>query len=410
MTAPASRASIVVLLVTLTINMIGIGLLMPVLPKLIDELSPNLSSAAASYGVILALYALMQFVFSPLLGALSDRFGRRPVILFSLAGLGVHYLLMGLAPTLLLLAVVRVFGGMMGASISAASAYIADVTPAERRAQSFGLIGIAFGLGFIIGPVLGGHLGEIGLRVPFYVAAGLCAANFVLAWFYLPESLKAEDRRPFRLRDANPVGAFLIISRYATVVALIAVFFFTQLAERAMESTWVLFTEFRFEWGSAEVGWSLALVGLLIAFSEGFLVRILVPRVGEQRMLLGGLFVGCACMVLLAFASTPWMAYLGISLYVLGWGVVGPAARAMASRAVPRDQQGILQGAISSLTTATGIIGPPVAAGLFGFFVGPSAPFIFPGIPFLIGALLFVVSIAISRTQRVRGALGESAV
>lgn len=410
MTEAPKRASIVVLLITLTVNMIGIGLLMPVLPKLIEEMSGDVSSAALTYGFILSLYALMQFFFGPLLGALSDRFGRRPIILFSLAGLGVHYLLMGIAPTLLFIAIVRIFGGMMGAAVSAASAYIADVTPPEKRAASFGLMGIAFGLGFIIGPVLGGQLGEIGLRVPFYAAAGLCAANFALVWFYLPESLKAEDRRAFRLRDANPVGAFILMSRYAAVVALMGVFFFTQLAERAMESTWVLFTGYRFEWGPAEVGWSLALVGLLIAFSEGFLVRILVPRLGEHRMLMGGLVVGGLCMLLLAFATEAWMAYVAISLYVLGWGVVGPAARAMASRAVGRDQQGILQGAITSLTTMTGIIGPPVAAGLFGFFIGPATPFLFPGVAFFLGALLFVVSFAIARNQRVRGAIEQGAV
>lgn len=407
---PAPRGSVVVLLLTLTINMIGIGLLMPVLPKLIDELAPDLGAAAAAYGVIVALYSLTQFFFGPLLGALSDRFGRRPVILFTLGGLGLHFLLMGLAPTILWLGIARVIGGMMGASVSAASAYIADVTPPEKRAASFGLIGIAFGLGFIIGPVLGGQLGEIGLRVPFYVAAGLCAANFALAWFRLPESLNPEDRRLFRLRDANPIGAFIIISRYAAVVALIAVFAFTQLAERAMESTWVLFTGFRFDWGPAEVGWSLALVGLLIVFSEGVLVRILVKRWGEARMLTYGLVVGGIAMLVLAFATEPWMAIVAIAIYVLGWGVVGPAARAMASRTVGRDQQGILQGAITSLTTATGIVAPPIAAGLFGFFVGPSAPFLFPGIPFLLGAALFAASLAMARHRRIRGAIESAAV
>lgn len=406
---PASRARVPVLLVTLTINVIGIGLLMPVLPQLIEELAGDISSASVSYGLIIALYAAMQFLFGPLLGALSDRFGRRPIILFALAGLGVHYLLLGLAPTLVWVAIIRAGGGMMGASISAASAYIADITPPERRAQSFGLIGVAFGLGFIIGPALGGVLGEIGLRVPFYAAAGLCAANFALAWFYLPESLRPENRRAFRLRDANPVGAFILISRYAAVVALIAVFAFTQLAERALESTWVLFTDFRFGWGPAEVGISLAIVGLLIAFSEGVLVRILVPRLGEARMLNIGLVVGGLCMVALAFATEVWMAYAAISLYVLGWGVVGPAARAMASRTVGVNEQGILQGAITSMTTATGIIAPPVAAGLFGYFVGPSTPVVFPGAPYLLGALLFVVSIVLARQGRIRRAIQSSA-
>lgn len=407
---PASRASIVVLLVTLMVNMIGVGLLMPVLPQLIEQLTGDIASGSAAYGLILAIYSGMQFIFGPFLGALSDRFGRRPIILVSLAGLAVHYLLLAVAPTLVFLALARAFGGMMGASVSAASAYIADVSPPERRAQSFGLLGIAFGLGFIIGPVLGGVLGEIGLRVPFYVAAGLCLANLVVAWFFLPESLPVENRRGFRWAQANPIGAFKLVGRYGAVVALMAVFAFTQLAERSMESTWVLYTDFRYGWGPAEVGISLAVVGLLIAFSEGFLVRILVPRLGEVRMLKIGLVVGGVCMVIIAFATEAWMAYVAISLYVLGWGVVGPAARAMASRAVGKDEQGVLQGAISSLTTATGILGPPVAAGMFGFFIGPSAPFLFPGAPYILGALLFVASIVLMRQGAIRRAIESATV
>ena len=407
---PAPPASMAVLLVTLTINMIGIGLLMPVLPRLIEDFVGDISSASINYGLIIALYAAMQFVFGPLLGALSDRFGRRPVILYSLGGLGVHYLLLAVAPTLGWLAIVRAAGGMMGASVSAASAYIADITPPERRAQNFGLIGVAFGLGFIIGPLLGGWLGEINLRLPFYVAAGLCAANFALAWFFLPESLASENRRRFRFRDANPIGAFILIGRYGTVVALLTVFAFTQLAERAMESTWVLFTGFRYDWGPSQVGISLAVVGLLIVFTEGVLVRWMVPRLGEVRMLNIGLVVGGLCMVLIAFATEPWMAYVGISFYIMGWGVVGPAARAMASRSVAANEQGILQGAIGSLTTATGVIGPPVAAGLFGYFVGPSTPVVFPGAPYILGALLFVVSLVLARQARIRRAIESSAV
>lgn len=405
----APRARLSVLLGTLMVNMIGIGLLMPVLPQLVEELSGDISGASFAYGGIVALYSLMQFLFGPLLGALSDRFGRRPVILVSLAGLGLHYLLMAVAPSLVMIAIVRAAGGMAGASVGAASAYIADVTPPERRAQNFGLIGVAFGLGFIIGPVLGGWLGEIGLRLPFYAAAGLCAVNLALAWRFLPESLPKDSRRPFRPREANPIGAFRLMARYGTVTALMAVFAFTQLAERSMESTWVLFTDFRFAWGPAEVGLSLAMVGLLMAFSEGVLVRWLVPRLGERRMLFAGLVAGGLAMTLLAFAGAAWMACLAIAVYVVGWGVVGPAARAMASRAVRRDEQGTLQGAITSLQTASGILAPPVAAGLFGWFVGPSAPFVFAGVPYLLGALLFAAAFAVACRRGFRRAIGGEA-
>ncbi|MCW5696763.1 MAG: TCR/Tet family MFS transporter [Bauldia sp.] len=406
---PSQQRTILVLLATLTVNMIGIGLLMPVLPDLVEDLAGDISSGSIAYGWIVAAYALMQFFFSPLLGALSDRFGRRPILLFSLAGLGIHYLLMAVAPTLAFITIVRIFGGMMGGSIGAGSAYIADITPPEKRAASFGLIGIAFGIGFIIGPGLGGLLGEIDVRLPFWAAALMCAGNLVIAWKFLPESLPKENRRPFRFRDANPVGAFILVSRYGAVVALMAVFAFTQLAERAMESTWVLFTKFRFDWGPVEVGISLLVVGLLIVFSEGYLVRVLVPRIGERRMLFGGLVVGGTCMLILTFASSVWLVYLAISFYVIGWGVVGPAARAIASRAVPRTEQGILNGAITSLQTATGVIAPPIAAGLFGFFVGPDAPFVFPGVPFLIGTLMFIAAIAVARAPRVQRAIAAGA-
>jgi DHA1 family tetracycline resistance protein-like MFS transporter len=395
-----------ILFLIVFVDLVGFGLVIPLLPFYAERFHATPLEMTALF----ATYSLMAMVMAPLWGRLSDRIGRRPVLMASMRAAALAYCWLAFADALWMVFAARAFAGACAGNIAAAQAYIADVTPPEKRAASFGLIGIAFGLGFIIGPVLGGHLGEIGLRVPFYVAAGLCAANFALAYFRLPESLRPEDRRPFRLRDANPVGAFIIISRYAAVVALISVFAFTQLAERAMESTWVLFTGFRFGWGPADVGWSLALVGLLIVFSEGFLVRVLVKRWGEARMLTYGLVVGGLAMVVLMFASVPWMAILAISIYVLGWGVVGPAARAMASRTVGRDQQGILQGAISSVTTATGIIAPPIAAGLFGFFVGPSAPFIFPGVPFLLGAALFAVSLLIARQRRIRGAIESAAV
>ncbi len=391
------RASIMVLFGTMVIYVFGIGVMLPVIPLLVKELSGDaVGKAATLYGALLSLYALMQFLFGPAFGALSDRFGRRPIMLVSLAGLGVDYILLAVAPNLWIVALARIIGGIMGASVATATAYIADITPPEKRAANFGLIGAAFGVGFIAGPLVGGVLGEFGSRVPFYAAAGVSLIAFLFAFFMLPESLDAAHRRPFRLKEANPIGAFMVVLRYKAVLALLSLFVIAQLAERMLEANWVLYTGYRFGWTAAQVGISLALVGVLVVITQGGLVRVVVPKIGERVTINIGFTVAAICMVGIAFASQPWMIYVIIVPYVLGWGLTAPAVQSLITREVPPNEQGILQGAISSAQTVTGIIGPPVAGSVFGYFIGPVTPIHLPGAAFLLGAFLFVIGLIVA--------------
>ena len=391
------RVKLAVLFATLVINVFGIGIMLPVVPILVRELNGGeIGSAATIYGLLIALYSLMQFLFGPAMGALSDRFGRRPVLLFSTLGLGLDYLLLAIAPNLWIVAVARLLGGIFGASVSTASAYIADITPPEKRAQNFGLIGVAFGIGFVAGPLFGGILGEYGSRVPFFAAAAVCFLAFVFAWFLLPESLDRKLRRPFRIREANPVGAFLIVTRYPAVATLLIVFVLAQFAERMLEANWVLFTAYQFQWGAAAVGISFAWVGVLFVFTQGVLVRVVIPRLGEWRTLTAGLGIAAICMATIAFANQGWMLYAIIVPYVLGWGLSGPAIQALVTRAVPPNEQGILQGAITSAATASGIVAAPLSGTLFGYFIAPAAPVQLPGVAFLVGAVMFVIGLVVA--------------
>jgi DHA1 family tetracycline resistance protein-like MFS transporter len=395
------QASLAVIFVTIVIDVIGIGLVFPIVPKLVEEiLGGETANAAKVYGWLIATYSLMQFVFSPVMGALSDRFGRRPLILVSLIGLALDYLLLTFADSILWLVAARIVGGALSASIATASAYIADISPPDKRAQSFALIGVAFGIGFIAGPFFGGILGEYGSRLPFVAGIVLSLGAAVFALFFLPESLKPENRKAFHWKNANPLGAFAIITRYPSVLALIGSFVFANLAERMLESIWVLYAGYRFSWGPAEVGLSLAAVGVLFVISQGWLVRIVVPRLGEWRIITYGLICGAVAFALYAFAWQGWMMYAIAVLHVLGWSTAGPAIQSLATKAVPANEQGLLQGVINSVVTATGIIGPPIAASAFGYFISPGAPFVFPGVSFIIGAVLFLVALFI--TLRVR--------
>lgn len=396
MSEPSSnRRALTFIFITVLIDMIGFGIIIPVMPELIMELTGEGLSRAALYGGwLLFLYALMQFFFAPIIGNLSDRFGRRPVLLCSLVAFGFDYLLMGLAPTIVWLFVGRFVAGIAGATHSTANAYIADVSPPEERAQNFGLMGAAFGLGFILGPVLGGLLGEYGPRVPFFAASVLALCNAVYGFLILPETLPAEERRPFDLRRANPVGALAQMRRYPVIVGLFGAFVLYMVSHNANPTTWTYYTMLKFGWTEREVGYSMGFVGLGVALVQGFLIRAAIPRMGELR----AVYLGYALMSLafmgFAFASAGWMMYAFIVPFSLG-GLATPALRGIMSNTVPANAQGELQGALSSVMSLTAIVAPVFMTQLFGYFTSDAAPLYFPGAPFLAAGVLLLGSIAV---------------
>ena len=391
------RLRLAVVLSVVYIDMLGMGLAFPVLPRLIAQFrGGDVSQASYIYGWLASAYALMQFLMAPLLGSLSDRYGRRPVILLALVGMGINYMLLAFAPTLWLFALGRMIAGACGATFSVAGAYLADVTPPEKRAQSFGLIGAAFGAGFITGPALGGLLGGVDLRLPFLVAAGLSLADFVFAYFALPESLAAENRRALDWRRCNPIGALREIGRYGSVLGLMLVFVLAVFANRVAEMTWVLFTGYRFGWGPTETGLSLAMVGVMFVVGQGGLVRVIVPRLGERRAILLGLAVSAVICTLYGLVPQGWMVFPVMALGIFGWTIAQPAVQALMSQAVPANEQGLLQGALASMTNLTSIAGPPIWTGLFGYFVSPAAPVIVPGAAFFAASLVFVIALVLA--------------
>jgi DHA1 family tetracycline resistance protein-like MFS transporter len=384
------------ILVTLFLDVLGIGLIIPVLPKLIESFrGGNVSAAAGTLGALVALYSLMQFLFAPVLGSLSDRFGRRPVLLASLLGSGLDYLLLAWAPSLSWFFLGRIVAGITGASFSTASAYIADVSPPEKRAQNFGLIGAAFGLGFIAGPALGGLLGDRGLRLPFVVAAGLTLLNWLYGLLVLPESLGAGQRRAFSWARANPIGSLVALRAHPLVLGLAGALFLVQLAQNGVHSTWVLYTGYRYEWTAGQVGASLAVVGLMAAVVQGGLTRTIVPRIGERRALVFGLIVGTFTQIGYGLATQGWMIYAILAVGSIG-AVSGPAVQALISRSVAANEQGAVQGALASIGSVAGVLGPPAATGLFGYFIGPRAPWHMPGAAFFFGALLMASSLVLA--------------
>lgn len=389
------RASVAFILVTLFIDSLGFGLVIPILPKLVERLvGGGISDASFVVGALTALYAVMQLFAAPVLGGLSDRYGRRPVLLLALGSLGLDYVLLSLAPNVWWLVVGRIIAGIGGATFTPAGAYIADVSPPEKRAANFGMVGVAFGLGFIAGPALGGLLGEGSLRLPFVVAAGLSAANFLFGLLVLPESLAPQNRRPFVLSQANPLGALRAVGRYGGVAALLPISIATALAQMGLQSVWVLYTTYRYAWSVSDVGISLAIVGLLFAVAQGALVRPVVARVGEARTLVVGLLVATISFFLFGLATQGWMMYAVTAVYCLGLGLCGPAMQGLMSRAVPPSEQGLLQGALASVNTSATIAGPLLATSLFGYFVSPAAPAPLPGAPFFAGGVLFLLSLA----------------
>ncbi|HEU4995368.1 MAG TPA: TCR/Tet family MFS transporter [Gemmatimonadaceae bacterium] len=389
------RHALVFVAITLLLDTIGFGLIIPVMPVLLVDLTGKGVNEAAIYGGWLAfVYAAAQFFCAPVLGNLSDRFGRRPVLLLAIGALGVDYLVMGMAPTLAWLFAGRLISGIAGASFTPAYAYVADVSPPEKRAQNFGIVSAMFGVGFIAGPAIGGLLGGLGPRAPFFVAAALGLVNFVYGILVLPESLAVERRRRFEWKRANPLGTLRQMRRSPAVLGLLGALFLWMLAHQVMPATWSFYTKFRFGWSEAMIGASLALAGILMATSQASLTRFVVPRVGERRAALGAIMIAIVGYLGYATATEGWMMFAWLGTWFFG-AIVMPTTNALMSHKVSADSQGELQGAVASLYSLSSIVGPPLMTQLFGRFTGPQAPIVLPGAAFMASAVLAAAALAL---------------
>lgn len=388
MTALSGKNPLIFVLLTVLIDTIGFGIIMPVIPQLIMQIGGvDLSGAARMGGFLLVVFALLQFLFGPVLGNLSDRFGRRPVLLLSLLAFSMNYALMGFAPSLHWLFVGRALTGIAGAVFGPANAFVADVTPPEKRAQSFGLIGAAFGLGFVLGPVLGGFLGELGPRAPFFASAALAFCNFVYGFFVLPETLPEARRRPFVLARANPLGTLLAFRHNPRLLALVFAAFVWQLAFHVYPATWAYFAIAKFQLTPAAIGGTLALSGCSMALVQGFLTGRIVGRLGESRAAPLGVFVGMSVFLCYAFITERWMLYP--TLLLGGFqGIAMPAINASMSKLLGPERQGELQGGIASMMGLSAIVGPLALTETLARYSGPTAEVYFPGAAFLLAALL----------------------
>jgi DHA1 family tetracycline resistance protein-like MFS transporter len=395
--ANTRKAAVGFIFVTLLIDVMGWGLIIPVMPHLISKLKGIPVNEASSAGAwLLFAYATTQFICAPIIGNLSDRFGRRPVLLSSLFGFAIDYVFMALAPTYGLLFVGRIIAGVTGASFTTGAAYIADVSTPETRAKNFGLIGAAFGMGFVIGPALGGLLSGWGLRAPFFAAAALCLINACYGYFVLPESLDQEHRRKFEWKRANPFGSFQFLKKNPSIGRLAACYFLIYLAAMAVQGNWSYFTIYRFHWTERTVGISLAVVGALVAAVQGGLTKPVNSRLGNEKSIYFGLFLYAIGLTLFAFATNGWLMFIFLIPYCAG-GVAGPALQSTMAAHINRNQQGELQGALTSLMSLTTIIGPLIMNNLFRYFTTDKAPFFFPGVSFLLGAIFMLASIFIAK-------------
>ena len=394
--ASKRNAAVGFIFITLLIDVIGFGIIIPVMPTLISQLKQVDISTASKYGSLLMFaYAIVQFFFAPILGSLSDKYGRRPVLLFSLLGFGIDYIFLALAPTYGWLFVGRIIAGITGASMTTAAAYIADVSTPENRAKNFGMIGAAFGLGFIIGPMIGGVLGGLGPRIPFYAAAVLALLNWVYGYFVLPESLSKENRRAFEWKRANPIGSLLHLKKYPAIGGLAVSILLIYIASHAVMSNWSYFTMYRFSWNERMVGISLAAVGVLVVTVQGGLIRFINPRLGNEKSIYTGLALYATGMLLFGFANQSWMMFVFLIPYCLG-GIAMPAIQSVMAGHVPANVQGELQGTVTSLMSLAAIIGPLLMNNLFFYFTHNQAPVHVPGAPFLLGSILMAISAVIA--------------
>ena len=400
--ANPKKAAVGFIFITVLIDIIGFGIIIPVLPQLLQQLlhvtdRTDISTISKPAIFLTLIYGLMQFIFAPILGSLSDRYGRRPVLLFSLLGFGLDYIFLAFAPTIGWLFLGRMISGITGASITTASAYMADISNEKNRAQNFGMIGAAFGLGFIIGPMLGGLLGELGTRIPFLVAAGLALVNALYGYFVLPESLDMEHRRTFDFKRANPIASLLKFKKYPALLGLIFSLLLIYLAAHAVQSNWSFTNINKFGWTPKMIGISLAVVGVLISLVQGLLIRVVNPILGNEKSVYIGISLYALGLTLFAFATQGWMMFLFLIPYCFG-GISGPALQAIISNHVPKNEQGELQGSLTGLQSLTTIIGPPMMIGLTAYFSIKNDPnhIYFPGAAFLLGAVFMLLSAIIA--------------
>lgn len=391
------KAALRFIFITLLLDVIGLSIVGPVLPRLIEQLiDGNISQASQWSGLLLFSYAFMQFICAPIVGNLSDKYGRRPVLLLSLFGFGIDYIFLALAPTIGWLFLGRIIAGIFGASYTTAAAYIADISTDENRAKNFGMIGAAFGLGYIIGPVLGGVLSEFGPRVPFLAAAILTFINVGYGYFVLPESLSIENRRPFEWKRANPLSSLFQLKKHKSLSGgLIITLILIYIADHAVMSTWTFINIEKFGWSNAFIGLSLTAAGIMVVIVQGGLIRIINPKIGNEKCILVGLVLYTLSLLLFAFATQSWMMFVFLIPYCLG-GITGPSLQSIISKNVPQNEQGELQGALTSLLSVAAIIGPLLMTNIFTLFTSPVTPFQFAGAPFLVGSILMLLSVFIA--------------
>lgn len=403
MNTPGRRPALAFILVTVVINMLGVGLAWPILPKLVQHLSGGaVADAAWAYGFLATGFALAQFFAQPILGALSDRFGRRPVMIVALIGIGADYLIMALSPNLAWLAVARIVGGVFAATNATANAYVADITAPKDRSRAFGLIGAAFGVGFVLGPLLGGVLGAIDLRLPFILAAVLAGANALYGLAVLPESLPTDRRRAFSLARANPFSAFVGMARFAGLAPLMLALLFINTGQRGLEAIWVLFLDYRFGWGVRDASFSLAFVGVLFVLVQGVAVGPVTRRFGEWPVAIAGFALSAVSMAGYGLMAYPALIFPLIALQVSGVALAGPALSSLCSAKVPADEQGLLQGTLAAVNSLAVIIGPFSASMVLAAVTRPVPLIDLPGAWFFIAAILFAAGamlIAIARRR-----------
>ncbi|KPM30996.1 Arabinose efflux permease family protein [Croceitalea dokdonensis DOKDO 023] len=406
----SKKTALLFIFITVLVDVIGIGIILPIIPDFIMELTGEGNATAVIYGMWLTTaFAGMQFLFSPVMGEISDRFGRKPILLLSLLGLSIDYLIHAWAPTILWLFIGRFLAGITGASFTVATAYIADISTLQEKAKNFGLIGAAFGLGFIIGPGIGGFFGEMDIRLPFYIAAALTFANFLFGWLVVPESLSKENRRPINAVKMIPGVSLMALRNYQGVLLLILAFFLANLAGQALPSVWSYFTIERFDWNPKQIGLSLVVVGLLVAVVQGFLVGKVVAWFGKRKVVTFGFLLWTFGMFLFSLADEPWMLYAFLIPYALG-GVAGPTVQGIISNQVSQKEQGILQGSITSLVSITAILGQLIFAPVFSYFIRPESTLYYPGAPYALAALLLAVAFVFATIAMKRITLKEHPV